>query len=71
MFLEVCEETWINTDNVFMVEGIGKMIYSSDYKNGRSEYYLRVYSDPKTYKDLQIASYDEIQRLESIIRSLK
>ena len=54
-----------------MVEGIGKMIYSSDYKNGRSEYYLRVYSDPKTYKDIQITSYDEIQRLESIIRSLK
>ena len=70
MFLEVCEETWINTDNVFMVEGIGKMIYSDDYKNGRAEYYLRVYSDPKTYRDIEIVSYDEIQRLESIIRKL-
>ncbi len=70
MFLEVCEETWINTDNVFMVEGIGKPIYNSNYEHCRSEYYLRVYSDPNTYRDIQIASFDEVQRLESIIRKL-
>jgi hypothetical protein len=54
-----------------MIEGIGRTIYSDDYKNGRAEYYLRIYSNPKTYRDIEIVSYDEIQRLESIIRNLK
>ena len=53
-----------------MVEGIGKMVYSSDYTKSRSEYYLRVYSDPKTYRDIEVESYEEIQRLESIIKKL-
>ena len=33
IFLEVCEETWINTDNVFMIEGIGNRYSTSTFSD--------------------------------------
>ena len=58
MFLEIGEEIWINTDNVFMIEGIGKT-----NGHGKDEYYIRVYSDAENYKDILMNSYEDTNKI--------
>ena len=65
MFLELREETWINTDNVFMVESIGKMDC-----NNKPEYYIRVYSDANNYKDILMDSYEDAKAVEAALKLL-
>ena len=65
MFLELGEEIWINTDNVFMVEGIGKT-----GSNGKAEYYIRVYSDAVNYRDILMDSYEDAVEIETALKLL-
>ena len=65
MFLELGEEIWINTDNVFMIEGIGKT-----RDNGKAEYYIRVYSDAENYRDILMDSYEDAMAVETALKLL-
>ena len=65
MFLELREETWINTDNVFMIESIGKT-----NGNGKDEYYIRVYSDAENYRDILMDSYEDAMAVETALKLL-